>query len=46
VQKYLGEKQAHWMTTLKEYDLEIRPSKIMKGKGLYKLVVKSKEEHK
>ena len=26
VQKDLGEKRAHWMATLQEYDLEIKPS--------------------
>ena len=40
VQKELGEKHAHWMTTLQGYDLEINPTKIVKGR-LYKLVVDS-----
>ena len=39
VQKYLGEKRAPWMTSLQEYDLEIKPSTIVKGQGLCKLVV-------
>jgi len=29
VQKYLGEKRANWVTTLQEYDLENKPSKIV-----------------
>ena len=33
VQKDLGEKRAPWMTTLQEYDLEIKPSTIIKVKG-------------
>ena len=31
VQKELGEIQAHWMTTLQEYDLEIKPTKKVWG---------------
>ena len=41
VQKYLGEKRAPWMTTLQEYDLEIKPSMIVKGQGLCKLDTKA-----
>jgi len=37
VKKYLGEKRVNWITTLQEYDLEIKPAKIVKGKGLCKL---------
>ena len=29
VQKELGEKRAHWMATLQEYDLEIKPSHVI-----------------
>ena len=39
MQKYLGEKRAPWMTTLQEYDLEIKPSTIVKGQGLCKLAI-------
>jgi hypothetical protein len=41
VQKDLAEKRANWITTLQEYDLEIKPVKIIKGQGLCKLVVES-----
>jgi hypothetical protein len=41
VQKELGEKRAHWMTSLQEYDLEIKPTQIVRGQGLCKLVVDS-----
>ena len=34
VQKELGEKRTHQMTALQEYDLEIKPSKIVKGQAL------------
>jgi hypothetical protein len=35
--KELGDKQAKWMTTLQEYNLEIKPTKIVRGQGLCKL---------
>ena len=41
VQKYLGEKRAPWMTTLQEYDLEIKPSMVVKGQGLCKLAAEA-----
>jgi len=44
VQKYLGEKRVNWITTLEEYDLEIKLAKIVKGKGLCKLGVESAYE--
>lgn len=34
VQKELGETIAHWMTSLQEYGLEIKPAKIVIGQGL------------
>lgn len=34
IQKELGEVCAHWMTTLQDYDLEIKPSKIVRGQSL------------
>jgi hypothetical protein len=44
VQRYLGDKTDNWATTWKEYDLDIRPAKIVKGKRLYKLAVVSVED--
>ena len=41
VRKDLGETRAHWMTSLQEYDLEIKPKKIVRGQGLYKPVIES-----
>ena len=41
VQKDLGEKRAPWMTALQEYDLEIKPSTVVKGQGLCKLAAKA-----
>jgi hypothetical protein len=44
VQKDLGEKRDNWITTLQEYDLEIKPAKIFKGQGLCKLAVESMDD--
>ena len=41
VQKDLGDKRAPWMTTLQEYDLEIKNSTMVRGKGLCKLATES-----
>ena len=34
VQKELGEVREHWMTTLQKYDLETKPTKIVRVQGL------------
>ena len=44
VQKELDEVRAHWMTTLQEYDLEIKPSKIVQGQGLCQMDVEEVSE--
>ena len=44
VQKDLGEKRANWVTALQEYDLEIKPSKIVRGQGLCKLMVEGNDD--
>lgn len=44
IQKDLGEKRANWVTTLQEYDLEIKPSKIVMGQGLCKLVAEGNDQ--
>eukprot|EP00253_Pinus_taeda_P031324 PITA_31324 len=38
IQRELGEKRANWVTTLQEYDLEIKPTKIVKGQGFCRLL--------
>jgi hypothetical protein len=38
VQRELGERRGNWMMTLQEYDLEFKPTNIVKGQGLCKLV--------
>eukprot|EP00253_Pinus_taeda_P016778 PITA_16778 len=39
IQKELGEKRANWVTALQEYDLEIRPAKIVRGQGFCRIWV-------
>ena len=34
VQKELGERRGNWVTALQEYDLEFKPSSIVRGQGL------------
>ena len=41
IQKELGDQRGNWLTTLQEYDLEIKPTKLVKGQGLCKLMVES-----
>lgn len=41
VQKDTGERRRNLMTTLQEYDMEINPTKIMRGKGLCKLAIEA-----
>ena len=38
VQRELGERRGTWVTTLHEYDLELKPANIIKGQGLYTLI--------
>ena len=44
VQKDLGEKTANWVTAVQEYDLEIKPSKIVRGQGMCKHVAEGNDE--
>ena len=43
IQRELSEKRAHWMIALQEYDLEIKPAKIIEGQGLCLLVSQSND---
>lgn len=38
VQKDVGEKRANWVTALQEYDVEIKPTSIVKGQGFCKML--------
>ena len=43
IQKELGDRRGNWLTTLQEYDLEIKPSKLVKGQGLCKLAAEAQD---
>jgi len=45
VQRELGEKRANWVTTLQEYDLEIKPAWIVKGQGFCRLLAGASNIH-
>eukprot|EP00253_Pinus_taeda_P026666 PITA_26666 len=38
VQEDVGEKRANWVTALQEYDIEIKPTNIVRGQGFCKLL--------
>ena len=46
IQKELGDRQGNWLTTLQEYDLEIKVAKLLKGQGLCKLAVEALDSKK
>ena len=43
VQNELGESRGYWVTALQEYDLEFKPSSIVKGQGLCKIMAEGKD---
>ena len=43
IQKELGERIGNWVTALPEYDLEFKPTSIVKGQGLCKLMAEGKD---
>ena len=40
-QPYLEGRREKWIATLLEYDIEIRPTKLIKGQGLTKMLTDS-----
>jgi hypothetical protein len=40
----MGERRGNWMAVVQEFDLDIKPSKLVKGRGLCKLVVESQDQ--
>eukprot|EP00253_Pinus_taeda_P022331 PITA_22331 len=38
IQRELGEKRENWVTTLQEYDFEIKPTNIVRGQGFCRLL--------
>eukprot|EP00253_Pinus_taeda_P005868 PITA_05868 len=45
IQKDVGEKRANWITTLQEYDLEIKPASIVRGQGFCKMLAGASQIH-
>lgn len=41
VQQKLGEQRVNWITTIQEYDIDIKLAKLVRGQGLCKLVAES-----
>jgi hypothetical protein len=42
-QQEMGEIRGNWMAVIQEFDLDIKPAKIVKGQGLCKLVVDAQD---
>jgi len=42
-QQEMGERRGNWMTFIQEFDPEIKPEKIVKGQGFYKLAIDSQD---
>jgi hypothetical protein len=42
-QQEMGERRGNWMAVIQEFDLDIKPAKIVKGQGLCKLVVEAQD---
>ena len=43
IQKELGDRRGNWLTTLQEYDLEIKRTRLVKGQGLCKHVAEAQD---
>jgi hypothetical protein len=37
----MGERRVNWMAVIQEFDLDIKPAKLVKGQGLCKLAAKA-----
>ncbi|KAH9322025.1 hypothetical protein KI387_016664, partial [Taxus chinensis] len=44
--KYLNEKRVEWITRVMEYDIEIKLTKLVRGKGLCEQLVLNKHKEK
>jgi hypothetical protein len=42
-QQEMGERRGNWMVVIQEFDLEIKPTRIVKGQGLCKLAAESQD---
>ena len=43
-QQYFLGKREKWVSKIQEYDLEIKPTKLIKGQGLAKMLTQGNEE--
>jgi hypothetical protein len=39
----MGERRGNWMAFIQEFDLDIKPTKIVKGQGLCKLTIDAQD---
>jgi hypothetical protein len=42
-QQEMGERRGNWMVVIQEFDLDIKPTKIVRGQGLCKLAAESQD---
>jgi hypothetical protein len=40
----MGERRGNWMVVIQEFDLDIKPTKIVKGQGLCKLIAEAQDQ--
>jgi hypothetical protein len=40
----MGERRGKWMVVVQEFDLDIKPTKLVKGKGLCKLAAEAQDQ--
>jgi hypothetical protein len=40
----MGERRGNWMEVVQEFDLDIKPAKLVKGQGLCKLVAEAQDQ--
>jgi hypothetical protein len=43
-QQERGERRGNWMAVVQEFYLDIKPAKLVKGKGLFQLAVEDKDQ--
>jgi hypothetical protein len=43
-QQDMGERRGSWMAVVQEFDLDIKPTKLVKGQGLCKLAAKAQDQ--
>ena len=43
-QQEMGERRGNWTEVVQEFDLDIKPTKLVKGQGLCKLAVEAQDQ--